>query len=180
MGIRINSDSKANSSYRILRKLVGVTNYSRVINNHEINDHNRRVTTELLDVMFGENKVLDYILVFTDSNESRHQIALYHNEYPETVVFDIRVGSYDQFEVYYSRNPSKYMQTIYFDDDGIPIHIDANNTCLDERMHFSVAMAGASLLMNLFTKYTRDELEDVDFRHIMYGRDYIGEVKGYE
>lgn len=184
MGIPIENRSKVESSGSILRQLLGRESYPKktktgLRGDHNILTHDSKVTMDILEALFGDSILLDYIMVFTDNNESRYEIAQYHEKHPDTTIFDIRVGSYDQFEVYMSKNPSKYNKTIYFEDDGTLTHINTNRVCLDERMHFSIAMCGASLLMNLFTKYVRNELDNVDFRHIMYGRDYIGEVKGY-
>jgi len=179
-GIGIDRHSKAISSHRILSHLIGDGRSMTALNN-TINHYAERVTCDLLEAKFGEDRFLDYIMVFTDSNKSRAEVAEYHENHPDTVIFDIRVGSYDQFEVFYSRNPTKYAKTIYYDDDGSLRDVEnEHRVCLDERMHFSIAMTGASMLMNLFTMYTRDALNDTDFKHVMFGRDYIGEVKGYE
>lgn len=149
-------------------------------NYNNIHSHNKMVDARLLNVLFNNNDIdLDYIFVFTDNNESRHEISKYHTENPETVIFDCRVGSYDQYEVYVSRNPEKYLQTIYFEDDGeTPLHIETYNVCLEDRMNFSVALTSSSLIMNLFIKHLRGHLTG-DFKHIMIGNDFLGEVKGY-
>lgn len=178
LGISYNERSKAHSSHRLLNSLVGNIDdrhYRRIT----LNYHNKYVNESVLMEHFGETTPVDFIFVFTDTNESRFEISQYHSRFPETKIFDIRVGSYDQFEVYFSASPDKYHKTIYFDDDGSVRHIEGNRVCLDDRMSFSVAMAGASYLMNLFTKFFREEL-DKDFLHVMLGRDYIGEVKGYD
>ncbi len=181
MGIRLDRHSKVSSSYVILNRLAGRDNIdgnNGLKRTNKVNYYNQKVTSELLEHMFGNKVNLDVIMIFTDNNESRYEVSQYHLKFPKSEIFDVRIGSYDQFEVYYSANPDKYLQTIYFEDDGSITHIETNNVCQDERMHFSIAMAGSSMLMNLFTKWTRNELK-TDFKHIMFGRDYIGEVKGY-
>lgn len=179
LSVRPNNSYKTSYAKGILKRLLG-TSEGRPRNNHNIYVERTRVTTEYLEAQFGKGRILDVIFVFTDTNESRYEVAQYHELYPETVVFDIRVGSYDQFEVYMSKNPSKYNKTIYFEDDGTLTHIDGNRVCLDDRMSFSIAMTGSSMLMNLFTKYMRGGFDEIDFKHIMIGNDYLGEVKGYE
>lgn len=180
LGIRNNSNYKVDRAKNILTYYLGSDDYDRAINKHIIEAFRQRVTTDLLITTFGDNRYLDTIFVFTDSNESRYEIAQYHDKYPDTTIFDIRVGSYDQFECYMSKNPNKYNQTIYYEDDGTLTHINANRVCLDDRMSFSIAMTGASMLMNMYTKYMRGGYDNIDFRHVMIGNDFLGEVKGYE
>lgn len=168
--------SKSESAMRILRRLVSELLITK--NKHVLKSYKDMVTNELLTKMF--NKVdLNYIFIFTDNNESRYEMSQYQLANPHTKVFDCRIGSYDQFEVYYSNNPTKYAKTIYYNDDNTPRHLDnRTNVCLDDRMSFSVAMASSSLLMNLFQKHLRDEIKD-DFHHIMIGNDYLGVITGY-
>ncbi len=175
-----NAGSKAIASKRLLRQLIGMGNNIpiREVNFHTIKSNNTRVDKSILDVL---HERIDYIFVFTDNNLSRYEVAKYHLEHPDTIILDCRVGTYDQFEVYFSNSPSKYMQTIYFDDDEKtkPSKIVTNNVCLDDRMNFSIAMTSSSLLMNMFTQHLKGDMKQ-DFKHIMIGRDYIGEVKGYD
>jgi len=180
IGVNLTDGNKANSSRRIVRHLANLRIGSRNRNNNNVLALESKVTMDLLEAEYPRGTNLDYIFIFTDNNESRHEIAKYHQKYPGTIVLDCRVGSYSQFEVYFSNNPTKYMKTIYFDDDKVtPSHIEGNNICLDQRMNFSIAMSSASLLMNLFIKYLKDDMKS-DFKHIMIGDDYIGEVTGYE
>ena len=179
LGIDTPMGSKVNSSMRILKRLLGGLSFRRE-KLHNLHAYEIRVDEGILNSHFrGTN--IDYIFVFTDNNESRHEVSQYHIKHPNTIVFDCRIGSYDQFEIYYSNNPSKYAKTIYYEEDKTtPRAIDNNtNVCLDDRMNFSIAMASSSLLMNLFVKHLRDEIKE-DFKHIMIGNDYLGEVKGYE
>lgn len=167
---------KASSSLRILERLLGT--YSIERNKHILRAYSTIVTNKLLTEMFT-NTNLNYIFIFTDNNESRYEMSQYQLANPHTKVFDCRIGSYDQFEVYYSNNPTKYAKTIYMNDDNTPRHLDnRTNVCLDDRMSFSVAMASSSLLMNLFQRHLRDDIKD-DFHHIMIGNDYLGVITGY-
>ncbi len=174
MNIGVNSSSKSTSSHRLINTLSGRSSLGNR-NNNEVQSHNQRVNCEVLK---ENHDNIDYIFVFTDNNESRYEISKYHTEHPNTVVLDCRVGSYNQYEVYISKNPSKYAQTIYYDEDEQPRNIETNNICLDQRMNFSIAMASSALLMNLFVTEVRGEF-DKDFKHIMLGKDYIGEIGGY-
>lgn len=174
-GINVRNSSKAVTSLRFLTRMLDrVTDQ----NNLELNYNHVKVDMKILEEHYSD-KELDFIFVFTDNNESRYEVAKYHEKYPETKVFDLRIGTYDQFEIYFSMNPKKYMKTIYFDEDKKPLHIETNKVCLDDRMSFSIALTGATLLMNVFTKFYRNDLPDTDFKHIMYGNNFIGEVKGY-
>jgi len=179
LGFHLPMNRKADTSARLLKKFLGGARF-RNTKNISIDTYRARVDERLLNRTFrGIN--IDFIFVFTDNNESRHEISQYHIKHPNTVVFDCRIGSYDQFEIYYSNNPSKYAKTIYYEKDKITPRVIDNNTnvCLDDRMNFSIAMASSSLLMNLFVKHLRGNMKD-DFKHIMIGNDYLGEIKGYE
>jgi len=181
LGVSMPSN-KVRGAYRILMKL---TEYNEMTNKRDRNYNDITLSNQKIDERYlsevHKDNPIDYIFVFTDNNESRHEIAKYHMKNPKSIVFDCRVGSYDQYEVYFSNNPSKYMQTIYFKKDGkTPRSIDNNtNVCLEDRMNFSVAMMSASMIMNLFIKFLRGNMTN-DFKHIMIGNDYLGEVKGYE
>ncbi len=178
MGIET-AQSKARMCRNILYQLTNMRNQS--LGNRANNIINIRTSKATYDTLTRQykGKEIDFLLVFTDNNESRHEVALYHEANPQTVVIDCRVGSYDQFEVYYSRNPSKYRKTIYYEEDGSPTVHDTYNVCLEDRMNFSIAMASSSFVMNFLVKDTRGQM-NTDFKHVMIGNDYIGEVKGYD
>lgn len=178
--LRQSQKSKAISSYRLLSKLSGIGEH-RVhmnTNNNKISYSTVKVDMDVLERDYGKKNELDYIFVFTDNNESRYEVAKYHQKYPQTRIFDCRVGSYSEFEVYYSNNPEKYMRTIYFNGDGTPRSIITNDICLDARMNFTIAISSSSLLMNLFIQHLKGDITE-DFKHIMMGKDYIGEITGY-
>lgn len=147
-------------------------------NNNKIHDIEANVNFDTLERIFGEFVVeLDYIFMFTDNNASRYEIYKYQKKYKKTIIIDVRVGTYDQVEVIYSANAEKYLKTIYLDEGGEPrIVSNRDRVCLEDRMSFSIASVGASLAMNLFLKIVRDDINK-DFKHIMIGRDYIGDVR---
>jgi len=175
-----NHRSKAMTGFRLLSRLSGIGKYRVTSNdkNNKIHYSVDQVDMSTLERDYKGKNELDYIFIFTDNNESRYEVAKYHQKYPHTKVFDCRVGSYSEFEVYYSDNPEKYMKTIYFNDDNTPKYIVTNNVCLDARMNFTIAMSSSSLLMNLFIQHLRGDITE-DFKHVMMGKDYIGEIKGY-
>lgn len=181
IGLNYSRDSKASSCARLLDRL---SNQDNDVEHRGRNNHNKidyiHDSVNYKTLKANHNKI-DYIFVFTDNNSSRHEVSKYHSKHPDTIVFDCRVGSYSEFEVYYSSNPDKYSKTIYYDDKKRtkPSKIITNDICLDDRMNFSIAMSSCSLLMNLFLKYLKGDMKQ-DFKHIMIGNDYIGEISGYE
>lgn len=179
-GRRPMRNTKTSISKKILENLVGLVDTGLLRNNNRIYTHLAKVDQNYLNEFNNSTRDLRYIFIFTDSNESRYEIAKWSLENPEVTIFDVRIGTYDQFEVYMSNNPKKYIQTIYLDKLGDPVYFDEHAVCQDDRMSFSVAMTGASMIMNMFTKLIRQGYDGVDFKHVMIGNDFLGEVTGYE
>lgn len=165
---------KADISRLFLIKLV----QQKIINSNNIiiNSHNDYVDEQYLELLYNDDNPIDAIFVFTDTNESRHEIAQFHLKHPETLIIDTRIGTYDQYEVILSKNADKYHSTIYYENDGSIMHVDEHRLCLDDRMSFSVAMSASALAMNLFMQYGKKQING-DFKHIMIGRDYLGVIK---
>jgi len=178
MGNSMDTNSKAYSSRSILRHLLNWSSNGILPNANVINQHRVKVD---YDILRYNKSAYDVIFVFTDNNKARYEVSKYHSENPKCIVLDCRVGSYDQFELYFSNNPSKYAKTIYYNKDGSLSSLDdkTSTVCLDQRMNFSIALTSASYLMNLYVKYLKGDMKE-DFKHIMIGNDYLGEVKGYE
>lgn len=182
LGSVTNTNSKAYTSRDIIRTLVNWHQNGNIIPNGNTVSH-FKYKVDYKKLLYESERTLpfDVLFIFADNNLVRSEVSKYHLKFPNCIVLDCRVGSYDQFELYFSNNPSKYAKTIYYNKDGSLSNLDdkTSNVCLDQRMNFSIALTSASFLMNLYVKYLKGDMKQ-DFKHIMIGNDYLGEVKGYE
>lgn len=171
------SHYKVHVSEEILKQF---SNFRQRDNGNTIVAYPDMVSKDYLERNASRNKFdqFDIIFIFADNNQARHEIMTYQETNPTTVIYDVRIGTYREFEIIMSKNAEKFKKTIYYNDDGSVSKINPNGVCLNERMSFSIAMSSSALLMNLFLQSTHGDMKK-DFYHFMYGNDYKGEIKGY-
>lgn len=172
-------NTKVSHATAMLRNLV--TEDVLRTQNHEIAQYNEKASLDTLTDLnyYCDSGELDYIFVFTDNTRARYEIGSYQILFPHTTIFDVRIGTYREFEVFVSTSGSgkEYMKTIPM-KDGKPLYVETNGVCLDQRMSFSIAQSASALLANLLVQYEKDELRTNNgLYHFMFGQDYIGELK---
>lgn len=171
---------KVDMSYNMLHTLTRPSIHQNLDNRLFITPVNEAVSFKSLYEYHAEGEDLpDYIIVFGDNMLVRYEIGRFHQKYPSATVIDTRIGTYNEFELIYSENPLKYMNTIYYNEDGTVKMLENNKVCLADRMSFSIAMSASSMAFNhLLTSLRRSTVfRNEDFSHFIFSNTYRGNIK---
>jgi hypothetical protein len=175
---RLKDNSKVSHALAMLQNLI--TNDVLTSQQLDLQAYNEKVDLKVLNDIHnrcGSDRI-NYVFVFGDNSEVRYQIALYHLIFPNSVILDVRIGTYREFEIIVSRNPELYLKSLPLDENEQIIHIETNQVCLDERMSFSIAQASSALLSNAFTQLQREQLPFSNgLYHYLHSVEYKGVLR---